>query len=175
MRSTISNIHSRAFPLLLCICILVTSLCIPIQSTALTAPSQGYKEGDIVDGNILLMSIGDMGHWEPAYISVYDKEADKRMEYPLNYDLYRQYQIVTYGTIDDIRDINNRKGNFMVTDSATHGYVGYFTNETGQRGEYQYIGYTKKGDLITNDRWFRDASKFGTAFNEDYTVLYSMF
>ena len=174
MRSTISNIHSRAFPLLLCICILVTSLCIPIQSTALTAPSQGYKEGDIVDGNILLMSVGDMGYWEPAYISVYDKEADKRMEYPLNYDLYRQYQIVTYGTIDDIRDINNRKGNFMVTDSATHGYVGYFTNETGQRGEYQYIGYTKKGDLITNDRWFRDASRFGTSFNEDYTVLYSI-
>ena len=127
---------------------------------------------DIVDGNILPMSVGDMGYWEPAYISVYDKEADKSYGLPLNYDHTDSIRIVTYGTIDDIRDINNRKGNFMVTDSATCG-CGYFTNKRG-RGVSTSTLDILEGSLITNDRWFRDASKFGTSFNEDYTVLYSI-
>lgn len=43
------------------------------------------------------------------------------------------------------------------------------TNKSSEKGEYQYLGYTRENIFLTNDRWFSSPSHLGTTFRPDYS------
>ena len=145
MRKFNLNIHSRVLLLILCVGILVSSVFAPTYSNAVTKDATGCDIGDVVDGDVLLRKTLNVGHWEPCKTTVKDLSTGSETVYPINLDIYQQYEVTAYGTMEDILELNPNSTDFMPTDINLHGYKGYFKKGSSY-GEYKYLGYTSKGD-----------------------------